>query len=141
MRRFMNTLSAEAERPPLHFIDTEADRLSGMAMTVQSRIPSVASMLMDEINRGEIHEAEDMPEGVVTMLSTVEFVDEGSGTRRTVQLVYPADADISSGKISILTPIGAGLIGLSEGQSILWPDRDGHERCLQIVKVTRAQEA
>src|SRR3546814_7403969 len=83
----MNTLSAEAERPPLHFIDTEADRLSGMAMTVQSRIPSVASMLMDEINRGEIHDAEDMPEGVVTMLSTVEFVDEGSGTRRTVQLV------------------------------------------------------
>src|SRR3546814_6590723 len=107
----MNTLSAEAERPPLHFIDTEADRLSGMAMTVQSRIPSVASMLMDEINRGEIHEAEDMPEGVVTMLSTVEFVDEGSGTRRTVQLVYPADAEISFGKIYILTPIGAGLTG------------------------------
>src|SRR3546814_18742657 len=82
-----------------------------------------------------------MPEGVVTMLSTVEFVDEGSGTRRPVQMVYPADADISSGKISILTPIGAGLIGLSEGQSILWPDRDGHERCLQIVRVTREQEA
>src|SRR3546814_13347355 len=112
----MNTLSAEAERPPLHFIDTEADRLSGMAMTVQSRIPSVASMLMDEINRGEIHEAEDMPEGVVTMLSTVEFVDEGSGTRRTVTLVYQADADHSSAQISNLTPLATGLHDLSKGQ-------------------------
>src|SRR3546814_12761163 len=94
----MNTLSAEAERPPLHFIDTEADRLSGMAMTVQSRIPSVASMLMDKINRGEIHDAEDMPEGVVTMLSTVEFVDERIGKRRPVPLVYLADADLYSTK-------------------------------------------
>src|SRR3546814_17513004 len=91
-------------------------------MTVQSRIPSVASMLMDEINRGEIHDAEDMPEGVVTMLSTVEFVDEGGGTRGTVQPVYPADAALSSSKISILTPIGAGLIGLREGQPPLRPE-------------------
>jgi regulator of nucleoside diphosphate kinase len=93
--------------------------------------------LLDEIERAELHSPEDMPAGIVTMMSTVEFVDEGSDTRRTVQLVYPPDADIAQGKISILTPIGAGLIGRSKGQSILWPDREGHTRKLNIVKVSR----
>jgi regulator of nucleoside diphosphate kinase len=51
-------------------------------------------------------------------------------------LVYPAEADIEAGRISILTPVGAGLIGLAEGASILWPDRDGHERRLRIIAVT-----
>jgi regulator of nucleoside diphosphate kinase len=56
-----------------------------------------------------------------------------------VQLVYPAEADIEAGRISILTPIGAGLIGLREGQSILWPDREGRERRLTVVRVTQPQ--
>jgi regulator of nucleoside diphosphate kinase len=34
--------------------------------------------------------------------------------------------------------VGAGLIGLREGQSILWPDREGNERALQIVEVAQA---
>jgi regulator of nucleoside diphosphate kinase len=52
-----------------------------------------------------------------------------------VKLVYPQDADIEAGRISILTPIGAGLIGLAQGDSIVWPDRDGQERILRIVRV------
>jgi regulator of nucleoside diphosphate kinase len=50
---------------------------------------------------------------------------QASGADRTVELVYPRDADISAGRVSILTPVGAGVIGLRTGQSILWPDRDG----------------
>jgi regulator of nucleoside diphosphate kinase len=69
------------------------------------------------------------------MHSTVEFLDEASGADRTIELVYPRDADISAGRVSILTPIGAGLIGLRTGQAILWPDRDDRERQLAIVKV------
>src|SRR3546814_10983915 len=72
------------------------------------------------------------------MNSHVTFVDEGSGSRREVQLVYPENADIANGRISILTPVGAGLIGLSEGQTITWPDRDGHDRRLRIEQVRPA---
>ncbi|WP_296220348.1 GreA/GreB family elongation factor, partial [uncultured Sphingomonas sp.] len=56
--------------------------------------------------------------------------------RRMVELVYPGDADIAQGRVSILTPIGAGLIGMRAGRSISWPDRDGRERLLRIVSVT-----
>ncbi len=31
----------------------------------------------------------------------------------------------------------AGLIGLAEGQSIAWPDREGHVRLLRVLKVRR----
>src|SRR3546814_17088771 len=72
------------------------------------------------------------------MNSHVTFVDEGSGSRREVKLVYPENADIANGRISILTPVGAGLIGLSEGQTITWPDRDGHDRRLRIEPVPPA---
>lgn len=126
------------DRPAIHLIDTEADRLYGLAEGVMQRQPALAAMLLAEIDRAEIHTAGTLPAGVVSMLSTVEFVDESSGTSRIVQLVFPADADIAAGRISILTPVGAGLIGLAEGQSILWPDREGRERRLRIVKVGAA---
>src|SRR3546814_1242385 len=61
------------------------------------------------------------------MGSSVTFIDEKSRAERTVRLVYPAEADIAAGRMSILTPVGAGLIGLSVGQSINWPDRGGIE--------------
>src|SRR3546814_8900207 len=52
------------------------------------------------------------------MSSQVEFIDEANGEARTIQLVYPHEADIAAGRVSILTPVGAGLIGLRQGQSI-----------------------
>ncbi len=133
------TQRAPAKRPPIHMIDTEADTLTDLALARQERSPAVADLLLQEIDRAKIHSSRKIPGDIVTMHSQVEFVDEGSGASRTVELVYPADADISAGRISILTPVGAGLIGMREGQSILWPDRDGQQRRLSIVKVVRPQ--
>ena len=69
------------------------------------------------------------------MNSTVEF-ETDKGTRLVLQLVYPEKADIAAGRISILTPIGTALIGLSIGQTMTWVDRDGQSRQLRIVAVT-----
>lgn len=49
------------------------------------------------------------------MGSIVAFVDETHGVPRTVTLIYPSDADISEGRIAILTSVGAALIGLRAG--------------------------
>lgn len=118
-------------------IDTEADALADLAISAAERSPEVSRLLLGEIERASVHERHTLPEDVVTMGSMVEFVDEASGADRTVELVYPKQADIATGRVSILTPVGAGLIGLRPGQSILWPDRNGHERRLTIVKVTQ----
>lgn len=124
-----------SERPSLHLIDREADALADLAVQIEHSQPAVSALLLDEIERAEIHDADSLPANVVTMNSHVTFVDEGNGGKRTVQLVFPHDADIASGRISILTLVGAGLIGMTEGQTILWPDREGHERRLRIEKV------
>ena len=59
-----------------------------------------------------------MLHGVVRMGSKVVYRDETTGLQRAVALVYPHEADIGLGRISVLTAVGAALIGLSVGQSI-----------------------
>ena len=131
----MSTTKAAATRPQIHMIEEEAEKLSNLALGVEERAPQVSELLIRETSRARLHTAASIPPDVVTMGSFVEFVDESNGSRRRVQLVYPPAADISAGRISILTPIGAGLIGLREGQTIVWPDREGHVRRLEIIKV------
>jgi transcription elongation GreA/GreB family factor len=97
--------------------------------------PLAAGLLLDEIGRARICDDERAPADVVRMGSRVEFVDEAHGEARTVRLVWPAEADIAQGRVSVMTPVGAGLIGLRPGQSILWPDRGGEKRALRIVAV------
>lgn len=132
------TKSKASRRPPIHMIDTEADTLTDLAMGAEERLPQVSELLFREIARATTHPADRIPHNVVTMHATVQFVDEASGREYSYQLVYPGEADISAARISVLTPVGAGLIGLREGQSILWPDREGHERELKIVAVSQA---
>jgi regulator of nucleoside diphosphate kinase len=69
------------------------------------------------------------------MGATVEY-KTNDGHDRIVTLVYPAEADISQGKVSILTPIGTALLGLKAGQSIDWVANDGRTHQLTIVSVT-----
>ncbi|WP_395397706.1 nucleoside diphosphate kinase regulator [Novosphingobium sp. BL-8A] len=130
----MNTRKA-AKRPPIHLIDHEAETLTDLALAAEHRMPAVAELLLQELGRATLHGADALPARVVSMNCLVEFLDAASGACRTVQLVYPGEADIAANRISILTPVGAGLIGLREGQSISWPDRGGHDRTLTIVKV------
>jgi regulator of nucleoside diphosphate kinase len=92
-------------------------------------------MLLEEIERAELHEFETLPKTAVTLGSEVDFVDERTSQLRTVELVLPAMANIAEGRISILTPMGTALYGLTAGQSIDWPDLDGHERRIRIVRV------
>ena len=72
-------------------------------------------------------ESENASEDLVTMGSSVEFRDDVTGQVRCVVLVYPDKADVSAGRTSVLTPVGAALIGLSKNQSIDWetPAREG----------------
>ena len=131
----MATIAAGAARPPLHMLAAESDMIASLALQVEHRQPLVASLLLEEIERAELHESGSLPDTAVTLHSEVDFVDEKSCQLRTVQLVLPAAANIAEGRISILTPMGAALYGLTAGQSIDWPDLDGHERRIQILRV------
>jgi len=124
-------------RPPIVISESDAERLTALAIQAEQSSPQVADLLLDELERADVRPDGQVPPDVIGMETVVEFVDEAHGAARTVQLVFPGDADIAENKISVLTPVGAGLIGLSAGQSIVWPDRDGHDRVLKVLRVTR----
>ena len=122
-------------RPQIHLLAAESDRVASLALHVEHQSPLIAAMLLEEIERAELHEPETLPADAVTIGSEVDFVDTKSGQVRTVQLVFPADANIAAGRISILTPMGAAIYGLMTGQSIDWPDLDGNARRINILRV------
>lgn len=126
-------------RPAIILRETDADRLSNLATQMEGSASLAANLLLDEIERAEIRPDHLVPDTTVGMHSVVEFVDGAHDVARTVTLVYPSEADIAIGRVSILTPVGAGLFGLSPGQTINWPDRDGHERSLRILNVARGR--
>ncbi len=130
-----------AERPAIYLTAAECDALSELALSAERTHPHAAAMLLDELDRAEVCEPGELPDQTIMMNSQIDFIDEGTGARRTVQLVFPRDADIAAGRVSILTPVGAGLIGMRAGCSILWPDRDGRDRILRVVSVTPAAAA
>jgi regulator of nucleoside diphosphate kinase len=133
-------------RPPVVLTETDAERLTALALKMEGRAPEVAGLLLGEVERAFVRPDLLVPDDVVRMGSVVAFVDEapahapaeGDAAPRTVQLVYPAEADIAAGRISVLTHVGAGLIGLAAGQAILWPDRDGRRRPLRVLRVRPA---
>lgn len=129
---------AGAERPPIHLIDAEYDIIARLALGIARQSPALSTMLLEEIDRAEIHAPEAMPPGVVTIGSEIDVLDAHSGAARRLRLVMPGEADADAGRVSILTPMGAGLIGLRKGQSIDWPYRSGETRTLTILEVTRA---
>lgn len=73
-----------------------------------------------------------LPPDVVTMNSRVVYTDETADVQRVVKIVYPRDADASEGRISVLSPIGTALLGLSVGQSIEWDFPDRSRRTLRV---------
>ena len=134
----MDVVQPGGARPPIHLLASESDIIGNLALQAEHRQPVIAAMLLTEIERAEIHSAGTLPDGVVTLGAEVDFLDERSHQLRTVRLVLPGEANIALGRISILTPMGAALYGLSAGQSIFWPDLEGQDRRIRIVAVRRA---
>ena len=121
-------------KPKIIVGEIDHERLTGLATAAIERIPEVAEELLAEMDRAKVVAPAKLPADVVRMGSFVTF-DSDSAQHRRVQLVYPGEADIEQGRISVLTPIGAALIGLSAGQSIAWTARDGKKHVLTVTAV------
>lgn len=121
--------------PPIVVTRPDYERLSGLADAAMSSASSAGEELAAELDRARIVEADEIGPDVVTMHARFTFRDEVHGTTRTVSLVYPGEENVDEGRISILTPMGAALLGLSEGQSITLEGRDGAPRSLTVLEL------
>ncbi len=84
-----------------------------------SRNHKYIELLKEELDKAQVVEPKDIPGDVISMRSKVLLADD-HGKEITIQLVYPDEADISSGKISVLAPVGTAILGERVGQNIDW---------------------
>jgi regulator of nucleoside diphosphate kinase len=130
-------MDIHAAEPPIVLDAAYSERLEKLAAGVMRGAPELGDRLMREVARATVLDSADMPPDVVNIGSSVTFRDEVTGREQQVILVLPPEADIAAGRVSVLTPIGAALIGLKTGAAIGWVTRDGAERRLKVLAVGR----
>ena len=126
----------QMQLPSIMMTTDDMRRLSLLADTNKKRFPRIAQYLEREIDRAKVVPAQADLAGSVRMGSWVTYREETTGRVREVKLVYPDDANIDLNRISVLSPVGAALIGLSAGQTIEFRTPTREKRSLTVVDVS-----
>jgi regulator of nucleoside diphosphate kinase len=126
------------QEPRIMVTSTDMERLRTLIDTTAG---DQADTLDEELLRAEVVDPTQVPPDVVTMNSRVVYRDEDTGETREVTLSYPKDASLEQGRVSVLAPVGAALLGLSVGQEIEWKQPGGKHKRLRIVSVTYQPQA
>ena len=96
---------------------------------------SFAAELEVVLDNAELVSSHQIPPQLVTMNSRVLIADAQTGDERTLTLCYPPDTDPNTGFVSVLSPVGTGLLGLAEGEVAQWAAPNGTQASAKILKV------
>jgi len=127
--------SASGLPPSITVSTLDLNRLDAILESPALSQTPAALALADELNRATVLDPKDMPEGIVMMHSRVECEDEVSGETHVLTLVFPREANVDEGKVSVLAPVGSALLGLAVGQSIDWTAPGGRKLRLRVTAV------
>jgi regulator of nucleoside diphosphate kinase len=96
--------------------------------------------LQRELNRARIVPPRRVPPDVVTMHSQARVLDVDTGEEMLFKLVFPEEADIEAGDLSVLAPLGTAILGYRAGDTLAWRVPAG-ERHLKVLEVVYQPEA
>lgn len=123
--------------PPGERTLTELD-FSRLTKLLGSHPQGALSELLDA---ADVLRSREIPQDIVTMNSQVELEDLRTRQRHTLTVRYPLDASLADGSVSVLSPVGSGLLGLSTGAVARWRLPGGEEGAARIVAVHFQPEA
>jgi regulator of nucleoside diphosphate kinase len=126
-----------SREPPIEICREDYEKLKGFVAA--ANLSPVADYLADELERARV--VDSPSQAVVRLGSRVRFRDSLNHDARTVTLVMPNEADIDHGRLSVLTPVGAALLGLSVGQDIACTLPNGTHRTLHVDAVENGERA
>jgi regulator of nucleoside diphosphate kinase len=131
-----------AEKQQIVVTEGDFDRLRALVESPRYRATHALFLtaLSEELDRGEVVPAADLPRGIVTMRSQVRVRDLDDDETETYTLVYPEEADIDAGKLSVLAPLGTALLGTRVGQVVEF-DAPAGARRLKVEKILYQPEA
>jgi regulator of nucleoside diphosphate kinase len=128
---------------PIYVTTQDKQRLEDLLMEVEAsdrRKHGDLKALSKELHRAIIVDPKDILSDVITMNSHAEMRDLESGETVAFTLVFPSEANIDEEKISVLAPIGAGMLGYRVGDEFEWKVPDGLRR-MKVTKVNYQPEA
>lgn len=130
----MNSETLAVSKPNIIVRESDYARLTALAQSSMDKDLALGEELMGELERATVAVDDAAVSQTIQMGSTATYTTE-TGQRRTVTLVYPGEANIETNRVSIMTPIGVALLGLSENQSINWIARDGVSHALTVIEI------
>jgi regulator of nucleoside diphosphate kinase len=109
--------------------------LNHLLRGLSARIDTVFR-LRAELARAIVLDVDEVPQEAIGLNSRVELEDLDTGEIENYVLTLPGHSDFDQGRLSVLTPIGAGLLGYAEGDEIEWPTPGGLRR-IRVLQVQR----
>ncbi len=128
---------------PIFITDTDLRRLRRLLESkgkLEGRDKQHLRDLKNELDRAAVLPGSEIPHYVLTMHSRFRLKDLDTGDVGEYTLVYPGEADISRGKLSVLAPIGTALLGYQELDTVEWRVPAGLKR-FQIEQILYQPEA
>lgn len=120
--------------PPLLIGNRSEATLRAIARAAMRRAPEVAERLLGEVERADVVDEAQVPDDVVRMGCFVTYRNRPAGAVTTIRLVPPHEADLGALRVSVVSEIGAALIGLKAGQQIEWEFGGGRLQ-LEVLRV------
>lgn len=121
----------------------DASRLGAMldqAVRESQLTHQEAAKFRAELTRARIVKPEAVPAGVVTMNSVIDLLDLETGEAETCTVVFPWDADVLEGRVSVLSPVGTAVLGCRVGD-VLHSEVPSGTRRLAIRNIVYQPEA
>ncbi|MBK1854150.1 nucleoside diphosphate kinase regulator [Verrucomicrobiaceae bacterium 5K15] len=128
--------SSAVQSLPIHITSEDKARLEGMIAKMQrsGEQRDGLSTLIHELDRASVISEGEVSRDLVTMNSEVSIINQDTAEKLQFTLVYPEDADVDAGKISVLSPIGCGMLGYKVGDEFEWQVPAGVRRFV-VAKV------
>ena len=103
--------------------------------------PAPGEALADTLDLSELVDPREIGADIVTMNSRVLLAEGGTASPQELTLCYPEQAQPSVGRVSVLSPVGASLLGAQVGRTVQWTLPGGMARQAVVQALLYQPEA
>lgn len=134
------TQPKSARKPRILITAQDLEVLETMVGRSATRSAAI-NLLEEELGRAVIVNEDFSARPFCRIGSRVTYEDMTSGQIRDIQIVMPGEADIDKQKVSVLSLVGASLLGLVADAEFSWTDDNGRPHKLKMIHVGEEHHA